>query len=109
MEVASFITASPLIPCYPTNPVIATGRPDYSPRMAPQGAGHRKEASLTPCRSLELFWALCLWHSAWLSAGDPHAVDMYLLLLRALHVFDSRSPRSFVHVIQPSGAIGIYV
>ena len=29
MEVASFITASPLIPCYPTNPVIATGRPDY--------------------------------------------------------------------------------
>ena len=29
MEVASFITAAPLIPCYPTNPVIATGRPDY--------------------------------------------------------------------------------
>ena len=29
MEVASFITASPLTPCYPTNPVIATGRPDY--------------------------------------------------------------------------------
>ena len=29
MEVASFITASPLIPYYPTNPVIATGRPDY--------------------------------------------------------------------------------
>jgi hypothetical protein len=29
MEVASFITAVPLIPCYPTNPVIATGRPDY--------------------------------------------------------------------------------
>ena len=32
MEVASFITASPLIPCYPTNPVIATGRPDYRGR-----------------------------------------------------------------------------
>ena len=29
MEVASFITADPLIPCYPTNPVIATERPDY--------------------------------------------------------------------------------
>ena len=29
MEVASFITAAPLILCYPTNPVIATGRPDY--------------------------------------------------------------------------------
>ena len=29
MEVASFITASPLIPCYPTNLVIATGRLDY--------------------------------------------------------------------------------
>ena len=36
MEVASFITASPLIPCYPTNPVIATGRPDY--QGAPQKA-----------------------------------------------------------------------
>ena len=29
MEVASFITATPLIPCYPTNPVITTGFPDY--------------------------------------------------------------------------------
>ena len=29
MEVASSITASPLIPCYSTNPVIATGCSDY--------------------------------------------------------------------------------
>ena len=29
MEVASFITATPLIPRYPTNPVIATGCLDY--------------------------------------------------------------------------------
>ena len=35
---------------------------------------------------------------AWLSAGDRHAVDMYLLFLRALHVFESGSPRSFVRV-----------
>ena len=30
MEVASFITATPLSPRYPTNPVIATGCLDYS-------------------------------------------------------------------------------
>ena len=29
MEVASFITAAPRIPCYPTKPVIATGYLDY--------------------------------------------------------------------------------
>ena len=29
MEVASFITATPLSPRYPTNPVIATGCLDY--------------------------------------------------------------------------------
>ena len=29
MEVASFITATLLIPCYPTKPVITTGRSDY--------------------------------------------------------------------------------